>query len=53
MSVEAVLEMPSGEDIGGARLPSAAFASDHLSLVADLRLRRNTNTNNKTAEENN
>ena len=52
MSVEAVLEMPSGEEIGGARLPSAAFASDHLSLVADLRLKRNS-TNNKTAEENN
>ena len=45
MSVEAVLEMPSGEDIGGARLPSAAFASDHLSLVADLRLKRNSTSN--------
>ena len=40
MSVEAVLEMPSGDEIGDARLPSAAFASDHLSLVADLRLRK-------------
>ena len=53
MSVEAVLEMPSGEEIGGARLPSAAFASDHLSLVADLRLKKRNSTNNKTAEENN
>ena len=32
--------MPSGDDIGEERLPSAAFASDHLSLVADLRLKR-------------
>ena len=50
MSVEAVLEMPSGEDIGGARLPSAAFASDHLSLVADLRLRKKTKTEDEAAE---
>ena len=42
LECEAVLGMPSGDDIGEERLPSAAFASDHLSLVADLRLRRQT-----------
>jgi len=32
--------MPSGDALGEERLPSAAFASDHLSLVADLRLKK-------------
>jgi len=31
------LEMPTEEQIGEDRLPSLQFASDHLSLVADLR----------------
>ena len=34
--VRRVLRMPRGEDLGGDRLPSEAFASDHLSLVADV-----------------
>ncbi len=38
MEVEAVLEMPTGEQIGEARLPSISYASDHFSLAADLRL---------------
>jgi len=40
LDCEAVLAMPSGDALGEERLPSAAFASDHLSLVADLRLRK-------------
>ena len=32
--------MPSGDALGEERLPSATFASDHLSLVADLRLKK-------------
>jgi len=32
------LAMPSEQQIGPARLPSLQFASDHLSLVADIRL---------------
>jgi len=32
------LGMPSEQQIGPARLPSLQFASDHLSLVADIRL---------------
>lgn len=38
LCVEAVLDMPTGEQIGENRLPNLAFASDHFSLVADLRL---------------
>ena len=36
--VDAVLEMPTGEQIGENRLPSLSYASDHFSLVTDLRL---------------
>jgi len=38
LTLDAVLDFPSGEDIGEGRLPSEAFASDHFSLVADFRL---------------
>lgn len=36
--VDAVLDMPTGEQIGEHRLPNLSYASDHFSLVADLRL---------------
>ena len=32
------LDMPTEEQIGEDRLPSLEFASDHLSLVADIKL---------------
>ena len=32
------LDVPSEEDLGEERLPSLAYASDHLSLVADISL---------------
>ena len=32
------LEMPTEEQIGEDRLPSLQFASDHLSLVADIKI---------------
>ena len=38
MKVESILEMPSGAQIGENRLPNLAYASDHFSLVADLKL---------------
>ena len=34
--VQALLSIPSGEDIGKGKLPSLQYASDHLSLVADF-----------------
>ncbi|KAJ8867420.1 hypothetical protein PR048_031221 [Dryococelus australis] len=36
-SVDAVLNLPSGEDIGEGRVPSFSYPSDHFSLVCDLR----------------
>ena len=30
------LDVPSEEDLGEERLPSLAYASDHLSLLADI-----------------
>eukprot|EP00095_Tigriopus_kingsejongensis_P005846 maker-scaffold697_size109876-snap-gene-0.26 protein:Tk05846 transcript:maker-scaffold697_size109876-snap-gene-0.26-mRNA-1 annotation:"Nocturnin" len=39
LEVEAVLDFPSGEEIGQNRLPSLAYASDHFSLVADFTLK--------------
>ena len=36
--VEAVLEPVDEEELGEDRLPNLAFASDHLSLVTDLKL---------------
>jgi len=38
MRVDSVLEMPTGEQIGENRLPNFNYASDHFSLLADLRL---------------
>ena len=32
------LEVPSEEDVGHQRLPSLSYASDHLSLVADIQI---------------
>ena len=32
------LEVPDAEDVGETRLPSPRFASDHMSLVADISL---------------
>jgi len=38
LECEATLSVPPEQDIGEARLPSLAFPSDHLSLVADFKL---------------
>jgi mRNA deadenylase 3'-5' endonuclease subunit Ccr4 len=38
LRVEAVLNMPTEEQIGKNRLPSLSYASDHFSLVADFKL---------------
>ena len=38
LEVEATLDMPTEEQVGVDRLPSEAFPSDHLSLVADFSL---------------
>lgn len=38
VSVERVLALPSLEELGPARLPSARAPSDHLPLSADLLL---------------
>ena len=38
MKVDSVLQMPTGEQISENRLPSFNYASDHFSLLADLRL---------------
>jgi len=38
IGVSSTLDMPTEQQIGPNRLPSTAFASDHLSLVADLKL---------------
>lgn len=35
---KAILEIPTGEDLGENKLPSMVFPSDHLSLVCDLQL---------------
>ena len=32
------LDVPSEEEVGDQRLPSLAYASDHLSLVADIQI---------------
>lgn len=36
LTAVATLNMPTEEEVGKERLPSLAFASDHLSLVADI-----------------
>jgi nocturnin len=38
VEVTATLDMPTEEQVGAERLPSLAFPSDHLSLVADFLL---------------
>lgn len=38
LMVEAVLELPSGEDIGEHRVPSFSYPSDHFSLVCDFKI---------------
>ncbi|PSN54887.1 Nocturnin [Blattella germanica] len=38
-AVEAVLDFPSGEDIGEGRVPSFSYPSDHFSLVCDFRFK--------------
>lgn len=40
MEVEAVLELPTSEEIGNDRVPSFSYPSDHFSLCCDLKLRR-------------
>ena len=45
--VEAVLGPASEAEIGLDRLPSFAFASDHLSLVTDLKVVRSDGNNRK------
>ena len=38
-TVEAVLDFPSGDDIGEGRVPSFSYPSDHFSLVCDFRFK--------------
>ena len=38
MRVDSILEMPTGDQIGENRVPNLNYASDHFSLLADLRL---------------
>lgn len=38
MEVEAILEFPTGEEIGENRVPSLSYPSDHFSLVCDFKL---------------
>ncbi|RZB38607.1 Exo endo phos domain containing protein, partial [Asbolus verrucosus] len=38
LEVEAVLELPTGEEIGEDRVPSFAYPSDHFSLVCDFKI---------------
>ncbi|XP_049864644.1 nocturnin isoform X2 [Schistocerca gregaria] len=37
LRVEALLDFPSGDEIGEGRVPSFAYPSDHFSLVCDFR----------------
>lgn len=39
MTVEAVLEFPTEEEIGEGRVPSFSYPSDHFSLVCDFKLK--------------
>jgi nocturnin len=39
LSVEAVLDFPTGDEIGEGRVPSFGYPSDHFSLVCDFRLK--------------
>ncbi|XP_071446924.1 nocturnin isoform X2 [Hetaerina americana] len=38
LAVEALLEFPTGEDIGPGRVPSLSYPSDHFSLVCDFHI---------------
>lgn len=38
--MDAVLDLPTEEQIGPNRLPSFSYPSDHLSLVCDLRFKQ-------------
>ena len=38
-TVEAVLDFPTGEEIGEGRVPSFGYPSDHFSLVCDFRFK--------------
>ncbi|CAH1101165.1 unnamed protein product [Psylliodes chrysocephalus] len=38
LDLEAVLELPTGEEIGEDRVPSLAYPSDHFSLVCDFKI---------------
>lgn len=38
MDVEAVLDFPTGDEIGADRVPSFLYPSDHFSLVCDFKL---------------
>lgn len=38
LEVDAVLEFPTGDDIGKDRLPSHIYPSDHLSLICDFKI---------------
>jgi nocturnin len=42
-AVEAVLDFPSGEEIGQGRIPSYIYPSDHFSLVCDLTFQQQNN----------
>ncbi|KDR21508.1 nocturnin isoform X2 [Zootermopsis nevadensis] len=39
LAVEAVLDFPTGEEIGEGRVPSFSYPSDHFSLVCDFRFK--------------
>lgn len=43
---EAVLEFPTGEEIGEGRVPSFSYPSDHFSLVSDFRFSGSSPTSN-------
>lgn len=49
--VASVLDLPTGEQIGFDRLPSLAFASDHFSLVTDLKLLSSSKPDIKNQEK--
>lgn len=38
LEVDAVMELPTGEEIGEDRVPSLAYPSDHFSLICDFRI---------------
>jgi nocturnin len=42
LAVEAVLDFPTGEEIGEGRVPSFGYPSDHFSLVCDFRLKNSS-----------